>query len=82
MSEDDILNDLSLMTFSVTDEKRLLSLVMDMENILGTVYSIASNYEILLMERLDEAVEGDIDIGEPAYLFIMERFSLYDVDFK
>jgi hypothetical protein len=82
MEDGDILNDLSHLTFSETDNDRLVMLAQGIGPIFATVYGISPDNEILLMERLVEPYESEIDIEEPSYMFMIERFSLFAGDIK
>jgi hypothetical protein len=75
MSDDDVLDDLSHVRFVVRIAKGIV-------NTLAIVYAISPNNDILLMERLEGIVSGNMDLEEPSLIFLKQRFSLFEGDLQ
>ncbi|MEH7114562.1 hypothetical protein V7124_19680 [Neobacillus niacini] len=82
MSDDDIKNDLSHIRFGNLYEDDAVRIAKGIVNSLAIVYAISPNNDILLMERLEGIVRGNIDLEEPSLIFLKQRFSLFEGDLQ
>jgi hypothetical protein len=82
MSDEDVIDDLSHVKFADLYEEDVVRIAKGIVNLLATVYAISPDKDILLMERLEETVRGNVNTEEPSLIFLKQNFSLIEGDLK